>query len=157
MRALGRHGHVRQPGVDRLALSIEAFELGALAGERPVAALTPRPRHVEADVEPYDQMLGQGGPDALVANRATAQRQHLRACRCEELERHLLLHRAEFRLAVLGEHPVDRLAEPILDHAVDVDGGRAERPRGALGRGRLAGAHEPDADDFPLSGRVCFG
>ena len=54
---------------------------------------------------------------------------------------------AERRLPVLGEDLLDRLAEPLLDHAVDVHGGPAQRPRDAVRGGRLAGPHEADADD----------
>ena len=67
--------------------------------------------------------------------------------RGEQLERHPLLDLTEARLAVLGEHRRDRLAEPLLDHRVDIDRLHVKRGGGAARCGRLPGAHEADADE----------
>ena len=91
-------------------------------------------------------MLGERVADRRGPDRATAQRDH-RGAGSEQLERHPLLDIAETRLAVLGEHRRDRLAEPLLDHRVDVDRLDVERVGGAARGGRLAGAHEADADE----------
>lgn len=92
-----------------------------------------------------------------MSDRAAAQRQHLGLAGSEQLQGDFLLDLAERRLAVLGEYALDRLAEPLLDRDVDVNVGGAERLRGAPGGGRLAGAHEPDADDLSVSGRARLG
>ena len=157
VRALGRHDHVGELRVDRLAQVVEVLELRALAGQRTLASLAPRPGELEPDVEPDHQMVGQCRPDSLVTDRAATEREHTRLPRIEELQGDLLLDGAERRLAVLGEHALDRLAEPLLDHGVDVDGDRAELVRGAAGCGRLAGAHESDADDPAPAGAAPLG
>jgi hypothetical protein len=102
-------------------------------------------------------MLGQRSADSFVTDRATAERDHAHLRRVQKLQGDVLLGAAERRLAVLGEHALDRLAEPLLDHAVDVDRDRTELVRGASGGGRLARAHESDADDLAVSDWACSG
>ena len=87
----------------------------------------------------------QGGADPFVGDRATAQGEDARFGLAQQLECDPLLGLPECGFAVLGEHALDRLAQPLLHDRVDVDRLRAERLRQAAGSGRLAGAHEADA------------
>ena len=150
--AARRDGDIGERGVDRLARRVQPRELVAVAGERTSAALRSGPRDLEVDVDPHDEVLPQRGAHGIGGDRAAPEGQHGRVATVQQLERHLLLYRAERGLPVLGEHPLDRFSEPLLDRAVDVDRLGPERPRHARRRGRLSRAHEPDADDRAVGG-----
>jgi hypothetical protein len=70
-------------------------------------------------------MAGERFADRRRRDGAAAQCQHLGARGgspvLEQLDRDPLLGLPEGVLAVLGEDPVDRLAEPVLDLVVDID------------------------------------
>ena len=73
----------------------------------------------------------------------------------QQLECDLLLPAAERGLAVLGEDALDRLAGAGFDHLVDIERVGREGLGGAGGGGRLAGAHEPNADDVAVGRAHC--
>jgi hypothetical protein len=73
----------------------------------------------------------------------------------EQFQRDSLLGRPECRLAVLGEDPLDRLAQLLLDHLVDVDRAGAQDLRGAASGGRLSRPHEADHRDDPAAPGGC--
>ena len=150
VRALRWDDRIGQGRVHRLAPVVESLELGALAGQRSIALAAARPGQLEGNIEPDGQMVPQGRADSFVADRASAEGQHSGLRVVEQLERDLLLGGAERGLAVLGEHPLDRLAQPLLDHPVDVHRGPAEGLGQAARGGRLAGAHEADAGHAAL-------
>ena len=102
-------------------------------------------------------MLLQRLPHPFVPYRPAAEGQHAGLWPVQQRERHLLLGGAEGGLAVLGEHALDRLAQPLLDHAVDVRMRGAEELGQAAGGRRLARAHEADAHERALRGRSPAG
>jgi shikimate kinase len=72
----------------------------------------------------------------------------------EQLGRDPLLLGPEDRLAVLGEHALDRLSEPLLEHRVDVDRLQPQQLGRAPGRRALARPHEADEGQRPAVGRA---
>jgi hypothetical protein len=89
-------------------------------------------------------VVGQRGAHALRAERAAAEGDgRPRPGAVQQLERDLLLQRAEPRLAVAREELRDRATRAALDLGVGVEGGGVQR----AGCGRLARAHEPYEDD----------
>jgi hypothetical protein len=108
MRALRRNDRIGQLDVQRLALPVQALELGAVAGQGPVAVTTARPGHLEPHVEPDHEVVLERRANTLVPDRPATERQHAGLGRIEQLERHPLLGGPERGLAVLGEHALDR-------------------------------------------------
>ena len=80
--------------------------------------------------------------DPLRGERAAAERDHRGVGPGEQLERHLLLARAERVLALPVEEGLDRLAQLLLELAVAVERLRTELGGERSGAGGLAGAHE---------------
>ena len=131
VRALVRNDDVGELVIERLAIGVQALERGPIGGQRPPAALTARPGSVDINVNPDHQMVGQSGAYRRRADRAPAEGEDPRSLvptRAEEFQGQLLLGSPEGRLAVLGEDPSNRLAESLLDDAVNVHRGGAESP-----------------------------
>ena len=150
MRALVGHDDVGERVVERLALRVEPLEAAPVGGERPSAAPAARPRRVDVDVDPDDEVIGERLAHGRRADRAAPECQDTRPGVAEQLERDALLGRPERGLAIGREHLRDRLAEPAGDHVIDVDRARAQRLGRGPGGGRLAGAHEADHRHHPV-------
>ena len=133
--------------VQRLALAVQPLELSAIGGQRPGGPLAAQPGGRAVDIDPDDEMLGERGPHRRRGDGPSAEREHARPGGAQQLERDTLLGLPEHALSILAEDPVDRLAEPLLDHVVDVNRARTERLGGAARGGRLTGAHEADHRD----------
>ena len=144
MRALVGHDDVGERVVQRLALGVQALKAPrSAASGRPL----PRQRAQAVSTSTSIHTTSCRASASRTAAEPTAPppsaRTRVRGV-AEQLERDALLGRPERGLSVRGEHLGDRLAEPLVDHLVDVDRDRAERLRRGPGGGRLAGAHEPD-------------
>ncbi len=98
-------------------------------------------------------MIGKRGANRRVGDRPPAESEDGRGRPVQKLQREPFLGRPEGRLSVLGEDALDRLAQLLLDHLIDVDRLDAEPSGDAQGRRRLAGAHEADAHDGAISGQ----
>ena len=122
---------VGQRGVDGLALGVQPLERGAVGGQR---AAVPWQRAQAVSSSTSIQITRWSASASRTAAEVTAPppSANTRArARREQFERDPLLGRAEGGLAVLGEDLGDRLAQPLLDHGVDVDRVGPERSAGA--------------------------
>jgi hypothetical protein len=125
---------------------VERGEALGVAGERPAVVRGAPPGLLGLYLEVDDGVCSERVAHALRAERAPAQRDHAGVGPLEQLEHHLLLARAEGRLALAVEVALDRLAEALLDSAVGIERLHPERCRQRAGAGRLAGPHEAHED-----------
>ena len=154
----GEHDVVRVPGhslgrlpIGRQALLVEAAKGLLVPGQRSIRPARPPPRVTDIDLELHGRRaLAEQAARLLGADRAAAERDHLRLSRRQRLERRFLLDLAERGLAPGLEDHGDRVAGPRLDLAVEVDEGPADPPRRLLADRRLAGPHEADQRDVSV-------
>jgi hypothetical protein len=124
---------------------VERTEVGLAPGQRPAARRASLPRRLGVDVEEdAERTLSKGSADRRRLDGAPSESDHRRVRPLQHGKRLALLVPAELALAALLEELGDRLAELLLDCAVDIDEGAAE-PHGDGGpERRLPGAHEAD-------------
>ena len=132
---------------------IQAFELGAIGGERPPAVgRHPRDQPSSGDVEPDRHAVGVDR-GAVLRHRRTCRRRSRRPRAAAAAARAAPARSTarKYGSPWLREDVGDRLALALLDQLVDVHGSPAEPPGQRARDGGLAGGHE--ADQIHLVGR----
>jgi hypothetical protein len=110
------------------------------------------PGVIRLDLQVDDGVTGERLAHALGLERPAAERDHLGVAALQQLADHLGLARAELLFAVTVEERLDRLAEPLLELTVGVEGLGAQLGGQRPGAGRLPRAHEADQDDRAACG-----